>query len=50
MAINLLYSGSRFWPGEELAAILDSHPRRMADVLDSFFTALEEIFCSANLA
>jgi len=26
-----------FWPGEELAATLDSHPRRKADVFDKLF-------------
>jgi uncharacterized protein YecE (DUF72 family) len=50
MAISLLYSGSRLWPGEELAAILDSHPCWLADVFDKFFTALEEISRSAILA
>jgi uncharacterized protein YecE (DUF72 family) len=37
MATSLLYSGSRFWPGEEPAAILDSHPRWTADVFNKFF-------------
>src|SRR5438132_561021 len=35
--------------GEQLAAILNSHARCWADVLTSFFTALAEISCSANL-
>jgi len=26
-----------FWPGEELAATLNSHPRRKADVFDKLF-------------
>src|SRR6266498_279827 len=37
VAISPLYSGSRFWPGEELAAILDSHPSWRTDVFDKLF-------------
>ena len=41
MATSHLYSGSHFWPGEELAAILDSHPRWTADVFNKFLQRLK---------